>query len=103
MDLIEQPVFLMEMLKEINDILDSQDLKVTSDPRNCEHLIENDEMLDILFQLNEIATNDKNFPMNDLHYKNVGFKRETEEIIVIDQMFENLDKNAYQEKIKQMN
>ncbi len=103
MDLIEQPKYLMEMVKEIDDILDSHSLEVKSDPKSCEDLIENDETLDILFQLNEIATGDNNFPMNDIHYENVGFKLGTTEIIIIDQMFENLDKNFYQEKIKQMN
>lgn len=102
MDLIEQPEYLTDMTKEIDDILDSKLLSINSDPRKIEHLIQNDSMIEILFDLHDITVGNEKFPMGDIHYENVGFKLGTTELVVIDQMFDFVDEKYYQEEIEQM-
>ncbi|MBM25040.1 MAG: hypothetical protein CL760_04995 [Chloroflexi bacterium] len=102
MDLIEQPEYLMNITKELDDILDSKSLSINSDPKSVEDLIQNDFMIEILFDLHDIVVSNDKFPMGDVHCENIGFKLGTTELVVIDQMFDFVDEKYYQKEIEQM-
>lgn len=100
MDYVDQPDFLKDLCIILDNFIEEHDILFSECPSQYEHHLEEEEVVQLYWDLHYIATNNPKFPMKDIHFGNVGLDSETGDLILIDQLFEHFSKAEYLQRIE---